>query len=290
MTHWRTPFIAAATGVFLLLNCTGASAIAPTLLSNCTTIVTPGFYELETPIVTSGVISCIDIFSAGVTLSLQSTITGDGTHGIGIHIEVGAAGTIIRGNAVKENPTAGAKVSGFNVGVRDDQGGSVIGDFQISNNHTSGLVMQGASADICDDLRVDNNGHDGIHVISSSRTRITFSEANSNGVYGLWLDNSDHSVIDRLTASGNGTTNIEVGIPLSDLPSPANIFDGVSIGGARFGVLIERASTGNTVTQSQIDANSTPDTTVDAEDNNHNCKKNLWFNNTFISSSLPCIR
>jgi hypothetical protein len=281
--------IAAAAGLSLLMNCATASAVAPTLVVSCQSIGAPGFYEVESPIVTNVVGPCIDITASGVTLSLQSTITGDGTHGIGIHIEHGAAGTIIRGNTVKELPNSGANVTGFDVGVEDSQGGSVLGDFHVNNNHTSGLVLDGASGEMCDDLHADSNGHDGIHIMSTTGARVNFSEAKSNGTFGVWIENSSQVLLDNLTASANGTTNIEFGTPTGGGTSSSNIVDDVGVGNSMFGVVFEKGSTGNRVTQTGVGAMLSADTVDDALDKNGGCKKNLWFNNFFSKSSPNCI-
>ncbi len=135
MIHRRVPLgLAVASALSILTYCGRASAIAPTLVGGCETIDTPGFYEVESKITTSVVGPCIDITATGVTLSLENGgLTGDGLHGTGIRIEHGATGTIILGWLTQQG---GPPVTAFNIGVEDDQGGSIIGGFQASARTT----------------------------------------------------------------------------------------------------------------------------------------------------------
>lgn len=285
----RTPYaIAVILGWSLLVNVRLAAPAAPVILTDCASLGVPGFYEVENPIATTVAGPCIDISASGVTLSLQSTITGDGTHGIGIHIEHGAAGTIIRGNTDKSSPTSGADVTGFDVGIEDSQGGSVIGDVHLDSNHTSGLLLDGANGDMCDDLRADNNGHDGIHIMTSSGARVNFSAATANGTYGVWIDGSSHTLLDQVTASASGTTDIEIGSPSGAQSSSANILDNDGVSSSKFGIVIEKGDNSNVVTQSGV-GSGTANTTDDALDNNPKCAANLWFNNFFSRRKPSCI-
>jgi hypothetical protein len=271
--------LTAAIGIFLLINCRTAGAIAPTLIANCQEIDKPGFYEIESTIVTSVVGPCIDITAAGVTLSLQAGLTGDGAHGTGIRIEHGATGTVIQG--------WGPAVSSFAVGVEDDQGGSVIGGFPVTKNAATGLLLVHADNDVCMDISANNNGHDGIHITQTSGARIDASSANFNGTYGVWIDGSTGSLIDSIQASGNGTTNVEIS-RLGGTASTGNILYHINANGAPNGIVIEKKNSANRVTRSGP-LKGTPATIEDGLDHNAKCGTNRWFNNSFVTRKPACV-
>jgi len=239
----------------------------------------PGFYEVESTITISTVQPCIDITAAGVTLSLQAGLTGDGKHGTGIRIEHGATGTVIQG--------WGPAVSAFNIGVEDDQGGSVIGGFPVTGNATTGLLLSHADGDVIMDVGADSNSHDGIHIMQTVGARIEFSTAKTNGTYGFWIDGSSNTLLDAVGASGNGTTNVEIS-KLGATASSGNLLYDVSAHDAPNGIVIEKKHGGNHITRSGP-LSGTPATVDDAIDHNAGCGTNLWFNNSFVTKKPACV-
>jgi len=254
-----------------------ARAIAPTLIIQCQTIDTPGFYEIETAIVTSTVGPCIDITGSGVTLSIEGGgLTGDGSHGTGIRIEHGAIGTVIQGWL----QAGGPPVNSFNIGVEDDEGGSVISGFEASHNATTGILLSHADGDTIMDVTAANNGHDGIHIMQTTGARLDSNiYADNNGTYGLWLDGAANTLLDRVEASGNGTTNLEIST-LGATASNANLVYNANLHDAPNGVVIEQGSGNNRVTRTGAYKGAHAKV-ADGSDANPLCGSNVWFNNKF---------
>jgi len=286
MFQRRLPRGLAMAAGFLMLICGGrAGALAPTQIGGCTTLSTPGFYEIESKIITSTVGPCIDITAAGVTLSLESGgLQGDGSHGTGIRIEHGAAGTVIQGWLTQQG---GPAVTAFDIGVEDDQGGSVIGGFQASGNATTGLLLSHADGDVVMALSAANNGHDGIHIMQTAGARLEDTTAKDNGTYGFWLDGASGTLLDRDGASGNGTTNVELSKGGATASSKNFIYD-LSSHDAPNGIVIEKKNGGNRITRSGP-YNGNPASVEDAFDHNAKCGTNLWFNNIFAGARPGCV-
>jgi Periplasmic copper-binding protein (NosD) len=269
----KLAFVAGSGLLLLSLIGEARSAPPPTLISACSTINAAGFYVVSSDITTSG--DCITIVASNVVLGLHANITGDGSTGTGILIAKGAANTIIRGAYAQF-------VSGFDIGVEDDEGGSVIGDFAVNENATSGLLLNGSTPTMVDDIEADNNGHDGIHV-KTSGNRLNFSLTDSNGTFGLWLDLAANSLVSNLTTERNGLTGLEIA-------GSSNFIDGCTTVSGQFGVVVEKHASRNAITRCGYDTDDTPPTREDAVDRTGACTANQWFGNFFKKRKPKCIR
>lgn len=272
---WRSCVATAVTMVLSALIASGDSAAAPppTLIGSCpTSINAAGLYEVTTDLTANG--DCITIAATGVVLGLRADITGNGINGRGIVITSGASGAVIRGDASHV-------ISGFDVGVEDDQGDSVIGDFAVDSNVTSGLLLDGTDPALVDNLEADSNGHDGIH-LKSSGNRLNFLKANSNGTFGVWLDGADHSVLSVFQTKLNGTTGVEIA-------GSSNFIDNCVTTGGQFGVVIEKGATQNAVADCRYNKNDAAPSTEGALDKNPRCDHNVWADNSFKTRKPGCI-
>ncbi len=140
-------------------------------------------------------------------------------------------------------------------------------------NKTTGVLFNGTSQSMSDNIIANNNGHDGVHIKSLAGARLTGCTVNSNGTFGVWLDGTSHSFV-SCWASLNGTTNVEIA-------GSSNFYQGGHTPGAPFGVVIEAGATQSVVTESGVYKGETQNTKDDAVDKNKNCDHNLWFGNFF---------
>ncbi len=228
-------------------------------------------YEVSSDIVTSG--DCITIVAPNVVLGLHANITGDGSTGVGILISAGATGAVVTGafNQV---------VTGFNIGVEDDEGGSIIGDFDVDGNATTGLLLKGPHPAMVNNMGADSNGHDGFHVQTSGH-HLNSITPTSNGTYGLWIDGANQTAVGKLRSKLNGTTDLEIS-------GSSNFIDGCKTVGGQFGAVIEKGASGNAIAGCGYGPGDTPPSVEGAVDKNK-CGRNLWFANSFQKRTPRCI-
>jgi hypothetical protein len=249
---------------------------APTLITSCGTVIgVSGLYEVKNELNATDTGTCITITASHVTLGLAANITG--IHA-GVGISIRGLGVVIRGSGTDHDdvPT----VSGFSIGVEDNAGQGVIGDFKVSSNGT-GLLLQGAVniPTIIDTMIVQGNTEDGIRVTSPTGIRGASFITKENGKSGLLLAaGSQRSVLAEFVSEDNGGDAINVS-------SSSNVIYGCIVKGGKFGLVIEKQAVGNTVVLCTNDGR--PPSKQEALDKNGSCDQNVWYGNDFSRKHKP---
>ena len=285
--RWRTITVMVSslgilTALLVALPWTGQAA-PPVSINSCTTISTPGHYELVADL--TSFTTCIRITASHVHLKLNGhTITGpfagvDGTQGIQV---VGVTKVDIEGPGVITNFGRGIDFEG--VDFSEVKGVTSTGNFH-------GIVVQrDFVTPNLDNLSEKNwfrgntstgNAHHGFTLNGTSENNFVNNTASNNGESGIFLFNGTGNQVKVNTTNGNGTGGIiAVGGGAS---TGHSITDNTAIGN-NVGIRLENGSTGNSVKGNTAQSNS-----LDLRDDNTNCDNNVWMNNIFTSKNQACI-
>ncbi len=245
-------------------------------ITSCGTVIgSPGLYEVKKDLTASDAGTCITITASGVTLGLAANITG--VHA-GVGISVREAGVVVRGSGTDHDSVP--NVSGFSIGVEDESGGNVIGDFTANGNDT-GVIFEGpvTTRTIADNLAANGNSKDGIRILSPAGIRGVILSANGNGGRGYYIaSGSNGSVLANFSAEDNGTTGVEI-------DGSSNVFRGCGVKGGTNGIIIAKGAIGNAVVD--CDDDGAPASNVEAFDKNGSCDQNAWYANEFTGKHKP---
>ncbi len=245
-------------------------------ITSCGTVIgSPGLYEVKNDLTASDAGTCITITASGVTLGVAASITG--IHA-GVGISIREAGVVVRGSGTDHESVP--NVSGFSIGVQDESGGNVIGDFTANGNDT-GIIFQGAvtTRTIVDDMAANGNAKDGIRILSPAGIRGAILSANDNGGRGYYIaSGSNGSVLANFSAEDNGSTGV-------DIRGSSNIFRGCTVSGGMDGMVIAQGATGNAVVDCGDDG--APAKNNEAFDKNGSCDQNAWYANDFTGKHKP---
>ena len=153
-------------GMLFLAPVVGPAAAAPTPVNSCTTIDTPGSYELTTDIVDSSTDPCIAITASDVRFD-GAAHTVDGV-GSGTGIRVRGNGTLsnvtVRNTAVTDWGTAIRYV-----GVAD----GTVTETSVENTSAAGIDFRSVDNSSITATAVTDSDRDGIRLLSSSNNDIT---------------------------------------------------------------------------------------------------------------------
>jgi hypothetical protein len=263
---------------------------APTPVTDCTTIKTPGTYQLTQAINASASGDCIVIKAGNVILNLHNfNLIGTTGSLAGIHVMPKAGNVFIEGD--------GANITGFTNGVEIEGANNSMEHLAAGGNSANGVWLHRATGANVARLFCDNNGIAGLLLDHSNRCRVIDVEAGSNGQYGMWLMGSSSNFIQLFQLDDN---NVELylgcsptgpsGTKCNPGPQSSNnrIFGGIgglAIWAPVFGLAIDLGSVGNRI----IGNDFQNDTSQDLFDNNPNCGTNLWFANRFTKADPSCI-
>jgi len=188
------------------------------------------------------------------------------------------------------NFSSGPNSLNQNVGLQmTNSNFNTLTDWDVSLNNGPGMILDhsnhnfiGGSA--IGSLASDNNGY-GIGLQFSNGNRIANIVAEETGE-GVFLGASSNNIVSVFNSVNNfRCIHIGVGGAVKSGSSNGNrIFDGTVgnslsgvVSGSKFGVVIDAGSTGNSVSF----VNGSGDIDFDAQDNNPQPCKNIWFDNTF---------
>jgi hypothetical protein len=286
------------------------------------TIVSPGFYEVETtltaPMGTNSDSSCISIRAPNTTLSLKgNNITGPtAASGIGIHLLASAQNSFVDGSnpspptaaptpsaeptpsveptasemptpSTTPTPTAtptptNSMISSWNVGIEDDANNTFIYNLTTNINADTGILIQRAHSVSVSHFTSNGNGSYGV------RLSATAASAVSDGTVGTVDING--------VTTGNGVAGIYVGCEL-DKSQKCMTPKGPSIGNRVFantvmgnnkatGILLQTNAHRNVIIDNSGSGNK-----EDAQDMNVDCDSNVWTRNMFdLANPSNCIQ
>lgn len=175
----------------LLLGCTGVTIAAPTPISECTTIDTPGSYQLSGDVSNATADPCIEITAGDVVLDgAGHTVDGAGS-GSGTGID--AAGPANLSNVTVQDVT----VAEFRRGVRyQSVADGAVTTSTVTNNSGIGVLLRSTDDTGVTESLVTANTRDGVRLVSSTDTTIADVQSTANGDSGVNV------------ASGSPTTTV----------------------------------------------------------------------------------
>jgi hypothetical protein len=203
---------------------------------------------------------------------------------IGIQLTRRATNAIVIGG--------GATISGFtNYGVEVESSGAIISNLN-ANNNTYGIVLNQAHGVQLTNIQASNNLLHGLSLIRSSGNQISGFTGNNNGATGILIFGpSDANRVTAFQASSNGC-----GVVIE--PTSCGTSRGVRIGCVSHGgdgnTMTSGTTNGNTIygiwlmepsRSVVVDNTATMNVTFDLIDEANDCTHNLWFGNTFATSS-----
>lgn len=183
--------------VVLLWGVTGGMAATP--ITGCTTIDTPGSYELTGAISNGTADPCIEITTGDVSLDgAGHTVDGAGS-GTG-------TGILARGNGTLTNVTVrNLTVTGFQRGIRYrhlTQG--TVTDATVTANTGLGILLETTSDTTVATTTVSGHARGGIRIHDSTNTAVDTLDVTANGGAGIAIQgDSDHTDVTASTISDN---------------------------------------------------------------------------------------
>lgn len=183
--------------VVVLLALTGTAAAAPTPVNNCTTIASPGGYELTTDITNSNVTPCIEITADDVVFDgADHTIDGVGN---GTAIE--ASPSVTQTNVTVRNAT----VTDWHTGIRyGDLTAGTVSEMAVDDNNGVGIVHRGVDDSRIVRTTVTDSDRDGIRLLSSSNNDLVDVESSANTNVGISFGaGSSNNTLQNSTVTAN---------------------------------------------------------------------------------------
>jgi hypothetical protein len=247
------------------------------------TITLPGVYTVDADLTAGqGLTSrqgCIDVAAQGVKLITNAhPITGAGTGtGIGIHLLSSAENVFLEAAGPKPAGQLfgpGTTLTGWKYALESEASNVISDDFSYRNN-TTGVLLKGARNNNINDFGATNNSVYGVWIKGGSGNQINCSGVSNNNVAGVYLGCSSTGPAGQMCEEGEGGTHGNF------------IYDHGSSGtNQKYGIAVERGSTGNTIMDTGTGGNST----YDLFDGNTNCDSNLWRVNGFTTANpASCI-
>jgi parallel beta-helix repeat protein len=270
----------------LLLGSSGvvsAKRVRPTpcasTISSCgCTIQVGGLYTVTANLSASqGLTSrgaCLDINDSNTTLDLKKfTVTGGGT-GIGIHILAGAYSVTVVGSQCC------ATISGWNIGLQDDEDKADIAFIDVESSVTSGILLEGVINSQLWEVQSNGNGGAGVLIMGKPDNHI-FHSSFAHNQYGVSLQGSSRNRIENSSADDN-----DDGIIVSASSRNNHIISCDASSNSGVGILVSSGSSKNVFGYNHAISNGN----IDAEDDNSGCDSNIWFADNFDTVSQNCIQ
>jgi parallel beta-helix repeat protein len=225
-----------ALAILLALGLWATSPAAQTI-SDCGEVTDPGTYTVTTNITAEPDTNCITISASEVAIDLQGhTISGSGF----------SSGIFGRGgqNIIIANGT----ITGFNQNINLEADFVTISNITAVNAGFSGITNNSGNNTVVTDTQANNNGLFGIYFYGNNNT-VSGSTADNNGHYGIaFLQQSATNTVINSTAHDNGLGGMffaNGNSTVIDSTANANTSDGIFIGGSN-NVLTGNTTTGNT--------------------------------------------
>ena len=172
--------------------CGRASAAAPTPITACGTLSSPGNYVLTGNLTASG--DCLVIAADNVAIDLKGkTITGNGS-GSGI-----TDGDVDHPNAIITNGT----IRNFDTGIDlEDSGGAIISNIDSSKNTGDGIFID-RCCNTLNAVTANNNGGTGID-IDSDDSSLSNIQANGNSDGGIFISSCCNTLVGSTVTNNTG--------------------------------------------------------------------------------------
>ena len=209
-------------GFCALVGSTPARAAAPTPISACGTISTPGNFALTKNLTASG--DCLTLTTSTINVDLTGhTLSGDGT------------GSGIIGNNLHNIVINDGKIRGFATGIKllssGETGDDTIQNMNVSNNTGGGILIEGCCNTFAN-ITANNNGGIGLKNNNCCST-VSNVVTNNNGSDGMDLLGCCY-VVEKSTANGNtgaGIFSDECCTAVNDTLASNNHADGLDLEG-----------------------------------------------------------
>ena len=186
---------------------------------------------------------------------------------------------------------------GNNIGLLlNNAHGTTATNFDASYNRVAGVVARNSMGLNLSNFSATGSNPSGnvqpvgVMFDSTNDSAIATASMAANHMYGLWLARSSRNVvIDANGTSGNQDTGILIGCGSlqctgSQRSSDNKIANSGAPGNGKFGIVIQKHSSNNTISITHNDGNGN----TDMVDENSHCDSNIWYNNTGTSNQ-SCI-
>jgi len=221
------PFLLGA--LVVLGGVAGGTATPPTPVSECTTIDTPGSYELTGDISNSATSPCIEITTSDVVFDGA----GHEIDGVGNGTGVQVAGTGTISNVTVRN----LRVTDWETGVRyATVSDSVVDSVNASGNGATGIVFSKTTASTVRDATVTGN-EDGIRLVGSGDNVVRALDSAANANRGVVIRSRSFNN----TLVGSAVSDNRVGIAIETASPDTTVVDSTVTGSTTDGVAIEDA-------------------------------------------------
>jgi hypothetical protein len=208
-------------------------------------------------------------------------------------------GLVVNGNAASVN-FVGANGNGRGMVLNGSTPAVLISG--AASNVGAGIVVNStATAPLLSSVAATSNGATGIKLNQVSGGLVESPSATNNGQYGVWLNGATGTSVTNPIADSNTIAGIFLGCSgtgpstaLCAVPTKGNIVMSslttsrtITVNGPsqKYGVVVDTGSRLNRVQLITAKSN----TIDDMFDGNLNCDNNLWFLNSFTTSSQGCI-
>jgi hypothetical protein len=208
--------------------------------------------------------------------------------GFGTGIVIDASDVEIFDVALVTNAQFGLMINGGSRNALYDSTAGIVKNTP-GGNGTAGILINGASSNLIDDIFAVNNGKYGIAISGGSNNSLHDLDADTNGVYGIWIDGSNGNRVVNSTGRSNAQLGLYIGCaptggvggkcPVAATGS-TNVVDFGQWNSTTGGIGIDSGDLANHIGLNQINS---------AIDANTNCGTNLWFNNQVGTATQNCI-
>jgi parallel beta-helix repeat protein len=207
----------------------GGTTTPPTPVSECTTIDTPGSYELAGDISNSATSPCIEVTASDVVFDGA----GHEIDGVGNGTGVQVAGTGTLSNVTVRN----LRVTDWETGVRyATVSDGVVDSVNASGNGATGIVFSKTTASTVRDATVTGN-EDGIRLVGSADNVVRALDSAANANRGVVV----RSRSPNNTLAGSAVSDNRVGIAIETASPDTTVVDSTVTGSTTDGVAIEDA-------------------------------------------------
>lgn len=215
----------------LLGSVAGPAAATPTPVNGCTTIDTPGTYQLTTDVADSSANPCIEITASDVAFDgANHTIDGVGS---GTGIEVSGNGTL--SNVTVRNTTVtewGTAIRYFEV-----TDGTVT-ETVVDTTSSVGIEYRSVDASVITATTVTDSSRDGIRLLSSAQNEISTTTSADHSNAGVSLGSgSSNTVLSDVTVE-----NTRVGVAVATLSNDTVVRRTTIANSSDHGVAIEQSN------------------------------------------------
>jgi hypothetical protein len=217
---------------------------------------------------------CIAIKVGKVILNLAgSEISGPGANGematvaqpaIAVRVQPGSNDIFVEGG--------GALIHGWSVGLEVGGADGVFEFFSANENSIAGIVLTRANRSNVSDFMAESNGQYGVWMQQSNSVQLSCANADGNAGAGVYsgCTNSDAAAF-GCRRGGNNTGN--------------HLFNLMVNANGAYGIVFDASTRRSTVS----DVSAHGNLSADLVDEGSDCGSNAWFDNSFGSVNQNCV-